>query len=268
MLFVSHIPTRNNHHCSSDYFDIFLWIKAQKRRPNLQQSSTNILRGTSSAKTAHSARERDTWSSLCFTLSPARLSLVIKLSIYPTPSQSPFQFLPLWTWQVIRMDYRESREFLRIILHRQNTLTSRLVFLFFFFYYTHSAMVSRGMAVWLPKFVLIKALWRHDLSIFGSEAAVSLRPPLLCLIAVKMSVWLHKLWLGCCGSVKVSVSAEQCNRTIYLALNKCYHWPFLLLVLSPRGNNQVDIVCVLERKRERERDREWEKLNEQCYTLF
>lgn len=175
MLFVSHFPTRNNHHCSGDYFWYILWVKAQKRKPNLQQSSTNILRGANSAaKTAHSARERDTRSSLCFTLSHARLSSVIKLSIYPTPSQSPFQFLPLWTWQVIRMDYRESLEFLRISLHRQNTLTSQLVFFVFFspLYYTQSAVVCRGLAVWLSKLVLIKALWRHDLSIFGSEAPV------------------------------------------------------------------------------------------------
>lgn len=127
MWFVSHIPTRNNHHCSCDCFDMFLWIKAQQRKANLQQGSTNVLRGASCARAAHSAMERDTWSSLCFTLTPAHLSLIIKLSIYPTPSHRPFQFLPLWTWQVIRMDYRESQEFLRIILHRQNTPTSRLV---------------------------------------------------------------------------------------------------------------------------------------------
>lgn len=116
--------------------------------------------------------ERDTWISLCFTLSCEHLSLVIKLSIYPSPSHSPFQFLPLWKWQVIRMDYRESQEFLRIILHRQKTGTC-------FLRGTNSAGLL-GTAVWLSKFALFKALERHDLSrcvfALSVQSLVSLSP--------------------------------------------------------------------------------------------
>lgn len=168
--------------------------KSSKRKTNLQQSSTNILRGTSCVKTAHSARERERHLKLTLFHFVSCTPLLGHKALH-LPNSVP-KSIPISTSLNVTSDKEGLSWELRIPQDnpsqtKNSDISACFVFFppSFSFCYAQSAVVCLGTAVWLSKFVLIKALWRHDLSIFGSEAAVSLlsvwsRSPLL------RSVWL------------------------------------------------------------------------------
>lgn len=170
----------------------------------MQQSNTNIVRRTSSAKTTHSVWERERHLNLTLFHFIFWMPLLGHKALH-LPKSIP-QSIPISTSLKVTSDKDGLSWEPRIPQDNPSQTKDWDMLAFFFLRGTNSAGLL-GTAVWLSKFALFKALERHDLS--------------RCVFALSVQSLVSLSWLSsdCYKNVSVITQAligmQQLSKTVF-----------------------------------------------------